>query len=84
MSKNIRRIVVALLSLVCFVACKGREGGEMSETRKLLNDVKVVIKEKPDSAFRVLKALEIPEDEETMAEYSILIAKAEYLATGKI
>jgi len=44
MSKNIRRIVVALLSLVCFVACKEREGGEMSETRKLLNDVKVVIK----------------------------------------
>ena len=84
MSKYIRRIVVALLSLVCFVACKEREGGEMSETRKLLNDVKVVIKEKPDSAFRVLKALEIPEDEETMAEYSILIAKAEYLATGKI
>ena len=84
MKKYIRRIVVALLSLVCFVACKGREGGEMSETRKLLNDVKVVIKEKPDSAFRVLKALEIPEDEETMAEYSILIAKAEYLATRKI
>ena len=71
MSKYIRRIVIALLSLVCFVACKEREGGEMSETRKLLNDVKVVIKEKPDSAFRVLKALEIPEDEETMAEYSI-------------
>ena len=39
MSKYIRRIVVALLSLVCFVACKGREGGEISETRKLLNDV---------------------------------------------
>lgn len=63
MSKYIRRIVVALLSLVCFVACKEREGGEMSETRKLLNDVQTYMDERPDSALVVLRGMNIHNDE---------------------
>ena len=86
MSKYIRRIVVALLSLVCFVACKEREGGEISETRKLLNDVQTYMMERPDSAFTVLSNHIVPssEEERTKSVYAILAAKAEYLATGEI
>ena len=63
MSKYIRGIAVVLLSLVCFVACKEREGSEMSETRKLLNDVYTYMMERPDSAFAVLSNHIVPSSE---------------------
>ena len=86
MSKYIRRIAVALLSLVCFIACKEQETTEMSETRKLLYDVQTYMMERPDSAFAVLSNHIVPssEEESTKSVYAILAAKSEYLATGEI
>ena len=63
MNKYIRRIAVSLLSLVCFVACKEREDGEISETRKLLNDVQTYMMESPDSALVVLRGMNIHNDD---------------------
>ena len=79
MSKYVRRIVVALLSLVCFVACKGREGGEMSETRKLLNDVQTYMMERPDSALAVLEGMDttLLKSAEEKAIYALLYTQAE-------
>ncbi|MBQ8811672.1 MAG: tetratricopeptide repeat protein [Bacteroidales bacterium] len=82
MNNYIRTILALALVVISYITAYCETS--TNEIRKVLDDVEVVIKEKPDSAFRVLKALEIPEDEKTMAEYSILIAKAEYLATGRI
>ena len=82
MNNYIRTILAVAIIVISYITAYCET--DKSDVHKILDEVNQYLKEKPDSAFRVLKALEIPEDEETMAEYSILIAKAEYLATGKI
>ena len=82
MNNYIRTILAVALIVISYITAYCET--DKSDVHKILDEVNEYLKEKPDSAFRVLKALEIPDDEETMAEYSILITKAEYLATGKI
>lgn len=76
--------MIVVLSAISYISAYGESG--TSKIRKLLDDVNEYLAEKPDSAFSVLNALEIPEseDESTMAFYAILHARAEYIATDTI
>ena len=84
MNKHIRTILIVVLTIISYISAYGESG--TSELRKLLDDVNECLNEKPDSAFAVLNALEIPESEdgETMAFYAILHARAEYATTDTI
>ena len=75
---------MVVLTIISYISVYGESG--TSEIRKLLDDVNEYLAEKPDSAFSVLNALEIPESEdgETMAFYAILHARAEYIVTDTI
>ena len=70
MNKHIRTILIVVLTIISYISAYGESG--TSELRKLLDDVNECLNEKPDSAFAVLNALEIPESEdgETMAFYA--------------
>lgn len=84
MNKYIRTILMVVLTIISYISVYGESS--TSEIRKLLDDVNEYLAEKPDSAFSVLNALEIPEseDESTMAFYAILHARAEYATTDTI
>lgn len=84
MNKYIRTILMVVLTIISYISVYGESS--TSEIRKLLDDVDEYLAEKPDSAFSVLNALEIPESEdgETMAFYAILHARAEYIVTDTI
>ena len=75
---------MVVLTIISYISVYGESS--TSEIRKLLDDVNEYLAEKPDSAFSVLNALEIPESEdgETMAFYAILHARAEYIVTDTI
>ena len=75
---------MVVLTIISYISVYGESS--TSEIRKLLDDVNEYLAEKPDSAFSVLNALEIPEseDESTMAFYAILHARAEYATTDTI
>ena len=79
-----RTILVIILTIISYISVYGEAG--TSEVRKVLDDVNEYLNEKPDSAFAVLKSMEIPESEdgETQALYAILYAKAEYIVTDTI
>lgn len=83
-NKYIRTILMVVLTIISYISAYGESG--TSEIRKLLDNVNEYLAEKPDSAFSVLNALEIPESEaeSTMAFYAILHARAEYIATDTI
>lgn len=82
MNKYIRTILVVVLITISYIFAYGESN--TNDVRNVLTELKEVIKENPDSTYAILRAMEIPQDEETLAEYSLLTAKAEYLATGKI
>ena len=84
MSNYLRPVLTVALTIISYISVYGEKG--TSEIRTVFDDVKEVIKEKPDSTFAVLKALDVPEseDEDTKALYAVLSAKAEYLSSGKI
>lgn len=75
---------MVVLTIISYISVYGESS--KSEIRKLLDDVNEYLADKPDSAFSVLNALEIPEseDDSTMAFYAILHARAEYIATDTI
>ena len=84
MSNYLRTVLTVVLTVISYISVYGETG--TSKIRAVLDEVKEVIKEKPDSTFAVLKALDVPEseDEDTKALYAVLSAKAEYLSSGKI
>ena len=84
MNKYIRTILAVVLTVISYIPVYGETG--TSGIRAVLDEVKEVIKEKPDSTFAVLKALDVPEseDEDTKALYAVLSATAEYISSGKI
>ena len=83
-NKYIRAILIVALTIISYISAYGESG--TSEIRMLLDDVNEYLGEKPDSAFAVLKTLEISESEDgdTEAFYAILYAKAEYITTDTI
>lgn len=84
MSNYLRTVLTVVLTVISYISVYGETG--TSGIRAVLDEVKEVIKEKPDSTFTVLKALDVPEseDEDTKALYAVLSAKAEYISSGKI
>lgn len=76
--------MIVVLTIISYISAYGKSG--TSKIHKLLDDVNEYLAEKPDSAFAVLNALEIPEseDESTVAFYAILHARAEYITTDTI
>ena len=84
MNNYIRTILAVALVVISYITAYCETG--KSNVRKILDEVNECLNEKPDSAFSVLRALEIPEseDDDTEAFYAILYAKAEYAATGSI
>lgn len=82
MNKYIRTILVIVLITISYIFAYAESN--KNDVRKVLTELKEVIKENPDSTYAILRAMEIPQGEETLAEYSLLTVKAEYLATGKI
>lgn len=84
MNKYIWTILAVVLTTISYITAYCETG--TSEIRSVLDEVDKFLNEKPDSAFAVLKTLEIPEseDEDTKSLYAILYAKAEYTITGAI
>ena len=84
MNKYIRTILTVVLTIISCISVFAETG--TSGIQKLLDDVNEYLNEKPDSAYAVLRSIEIPESEngETKALYAILYAKAEYITTDSI